>query len=331
MNDRNKLFSVALILLAVTTLIACSGRRHEAGEYYVMVTANKNIPYWQTAASGFYEAARQMNVKADVIGPDNYDTNGEKEEFQRILAKKPAGILVSPADPALMKPEIDAAIAQGIPVITIDTDSPGSNRLFFIGTNNYQAGTLGANLAVKALNGKGNVIVFGMPNQFNIAERMHGYKDVFAGHPGIKIVREVDMKGDPRIVFDSVQAVLDKKEPIDAFICLESQGGNEVATVLRNNKTTGKVVVAMDTDDDVLKAIKDGIINGTVAQKPYTMGYIGIKAVDDFFHSKGDIAKMKDSKSPMSPLPAYIDTGATLVDKSNVDEIQQVIKASQTK
>jgi ribose transport system substrate-binding protein len=330
-NNRNKLVSIALILFALTSLIACGGRRHEADEYFVMVTSNKNIPYWQTAASGFYEAARQMNVKADVVGPDTYDPNGEKDEFHRILAKKPAGIIVSPADPAIMKPEIDAAIAQGIPVITIDTDAPDSNRLFFIGTNNYQAGTIGAKLAAKALNGKGSVVIFGMPNQFNIAERMRGYKDVLSEHPGIKIVREVDMKGDPRIVFDAVQAVLDKKEPIDGFISLEAQGGKEIATVLKNNKVTGKVVVAMDTDDAVLNGIKEGIINGTVAQKPYTMGYIGIKAVDDFFHNKMDLAKMKDSKSPLSPLPAYVDTGATLIDKSNVDEIQQALQASQTK
>ncbi|HWR16530.1 MAG TPA: substrate-binding domain-containing protein [Terriglobales bacterium] len=330
MNILKKLTGAVLLLVAVALLLGC-GRRHEADEYYVMVVANKSIPYWQTAASGFYEAARQMNVKAEVVGPDNYDPNAEKQEFQRILAKKPAGIIISAADPELMKSEIDAAASQGIPVITIDADSPNSNRLYFVGTNNYQAGTIGGEAAAKQLNGKGNVIVFTIPTQLNLVERMHGYRDVFAKYPGIKVVREVDMKGDPRIVFDQVQAVLDKKEAIDGFISLEAQGGDEIATVLNNNKVTGKVVVAMDTDDATLDGIKKGLINATIAQKPYTMGYVGIKAVDDYYHNKAELSKMASAKSPMSPVPAYVDTGVSLVDKSNVDQIQQAIQQSQTK
>lgn len=326
-----KKFSAAVVLIIFLALLIGCGRRHEADEFYVIVTANKAIPYWQTAAAGFYEAGKQMGVKTDVIGPDNYDPNAEKDEFHRILAQKPAGILVSPADPALMKPEIDAAIAQGIPVLTIDTDSPDSNRLFFVGTNNYEAGTLGGQVAVKELKGKGNVVVFTMPNQVNLEERMHGYRDVFEKSPGIKVVRVIDIKGDPRIVFDQTQAIIDKKEPIDGFICLEAQGGKEVATVLDNNKVTGKVVVAMDTDEKTLDWLKKGVIAATVAQKPYTMGYVGIKMVDDYHHSKTDISKMASSKGPMSPLPAYVDTGATLVDKNNVDQIMQAIQQSQSK
>ena len=324
-------FSTALILLAsIAMLVGCT-RKHDADEFYVMATANKAIPYWQTAASGFIEAARQAGVKSAVVGPDNYDPNAEKDEFHKVLAQKPTAIIVSAADPELMKPEIDAAIAQGIPVITIDTDSPNSNRLFFMGTNNYQAGTLAAQVAAKELKGKGNVVIFTMPNQVNLEERMHGYKDVFEKNPGIKIVRVIDMKGDPRIVFDQTQAILDKKEPIDGFICLEAQGGPEVATVLKNNKVSGKVVVAFDTDDKTLDAVKEGIIAATVAQKPYTMGYLGVKLADDYYHSKADIAKMASSKGPLSPLPAFVDTGATLVDKSNVEEIAKEMQSSQQK
>jgi ribose transport system substrate-binding protein len=330
MASTKKFLTAIILLFLFTQLIGCS-RRHDADEFYVMATANKAIPYWQTATTGFIEAARQAGVRSEVIGPDNYDPNGQKQELHNILAKKPTGIIVSAADPESIKPEIDAAIAQGIPVITIDTDSPNSNRLFFIGTNNYQAGTLAAQVAAKELKGKGNVVVFTMPNQLNLEQRMHAYKDVFEKSPGIKIARVVDMKGDPRIVFDETQAILDKKEPIDGFICLEAQGGPEVATVLQNNHVTGKVVVAFDTDEKTLEGVKRGVIAATVAQKPYTMGYIGVKMLDDYYHSKGEIAHMPSPRGPMSPLPAYIDTGATLVDKSNVDDIAQAIQNSQYK
>ncbi len=314
-----------LCCLALAFLSACGGR-HSDDEHYYLVTANKSIPYWQAAASGFIEAGTQMKVHAEVVGPDTYDPANERDAFHALLSKnpKPAGIIVSPADPAMMKPEIDAAIAADIPVLTIDTDSPNSNRLFFVGTNNYEVGQLGAQVMAKQLNGKGNVVVFTMPNQVNLEERMNGYKDVFEKYPGIKVTQIIDIKGDPRIAFDTAQSMIDKKEAVDAFACLEAQAGKEVATVLENNKLSGKkVIVAMDTDDKTLDWIKKGVIAATVAQKPYTMGYVGIKMVDDYHHSKAQMTNMASSKGPLSPLPAFVDTGASLVDKNNVDEIMR--------
>jgi ribose transport system substrate-binding protein len=90
-------------------------------------------------------------------------------------------------------------------------------------------------------------------------------------------------------------------------------------------------VVAFYTVDKTLEVVKNGIIAPTVPQKPYTMGYLGVKLADDYYHSKADIAKMASSKSPLSPLPACVDTGATLVNKSNVDPIIRDMQSSQQK
>jgi ribose transport system substrate-binding protein len=326
-----KKISVLIFCCTAMAFFSGCGGRHNTDEHYYLVTANKSIPYWQSAANGFFEGAKQMGVSAEVDGPDTYDPANERDAFHALLSKnpKPAGIIVSPADPDMMKPEIDAAIAADIPVLTIDTDSPGSNRLFFIGTNNYEAGQLGGQVLAKQLNGKGNVVAFTMPNQVNLEERMHGYKDVLERYPGIKITQVIDIKGDPRIAFDQTQSMIEKKEPVDGFICLEAQSGTEVATVLDNNHLAGKkVIVAMDTDDKTLDWVKKGAIAATIAQKPYTMGYVGIKMVDDYHHNKTDISKMASTKGPLSPLPAFVDTGATLVDKNNVDEILQAMSSA---
>ena len=101
------------------------------------------IPYWQTAGAGFKRAASELHVAAEVAGPNNYDPKAEEREFIRVVKLKPAGILVSPADPDLMRPDIDAAIAVGIPVMTIDVGFRFSKRLSFIGTDNYEAGRTG--------------------------------------------------------------------------------------------------------------------------------------------------------------------------------------------
>src|SRR5258706_1082448 len=119
--------SVALIAVAMSLLCACGGR-HESTEVYVLVTTNTRIPYWQEAAEGLRTAARDLGVKAEMAGPETYDPKAEKEEFLNVLYRKitPAGILVSAADPELMREAIDAAATAGVPVVTIDSDSPKS-------------------------------------------------------------------------------------------------------------------------------------------------------------------------------------------------------------
>ncbi len=59
---------------------------------------NTHLPYWQTAASGFKQAAAQYKVTAKVVGPDGYDAQAELTELQKAIAAKPAGILISVAD-----------------------------------------------------------------------------------------------------------------------------------------------------------------------------------------------------------------------------------------
>jgi ribose transport system substrate-binding protein len=308
---------------ALTWLAGCGGSPHASTEKYWLVATNVKIPYWQSVNAGLLRAAQQMGVKAEMVGPDSFDPKAEHEAFQHALAEKikPAGIMVSVADPAVIGPDIDAAIGQGIPVITVDSDAPTSKRLTFVGTDNYRAGQMGAQLAVKQLQGKGNVVVFTMPEQANLKDRLRGYHDGLEGHPGIKIVDTVDVKGDPRIAFDHTQELVDKKgmDKIDGFICLEAIACPEVADVLDRNKVSGKVVVAMDSDQRTLDWIKKDRIAGTIAQKPFTMGFVGVPALDILHHYPPNPLDKLWAEDPLSPVATFIGTGQLLVDKSNVD------------
>jgi ribose transport system substrate-binding protein len=308
---------------AITWLTGCGGSPHASTEKYWLVATNIKIPYWQSANAGLLRAAAQMGVRTEMVGPDSFDPKAEHDAFQRVLAEKikPAGIMVSVADPAVIQPDIDAAIGQGIPVITVDSDAPASKRLTFIGTDNYKAGMMGAQLAVKQLQGKGNVVVFTMPEQANLKDRLRGYHDGFEGHPGIKIVDTVDVKGDPRIAFDHTQELVEKKtiDKIDGFICLEAIACPEVADVLDRNKVGSKVIVAMDADQRTLDWIKKDRIAGTIAQKPFTMGFVGVPALDTMHHYPPNPLDKLWAQDPLSPVATFIGTGEMLVDKSNVD------------
>ena len=308
---------VAIAALSVS-LVSCTTPQHAVDEKYYLVSTNITVPYWQEARAGISRAGAQLQVKVDMVGPDTYDPKAERDQFREIVGKKPTGIAVSVSDANLLKPEIDAAIDQGIPVVTIDSDAPGSKRLTSIGTDNYKAGVMGANVVAAKLQGKGNVVVFTMPEQANLKDRLRGYTDTFAAHPQLKVSEVVDIKGDPRVAFDRTMEMLDKNAKVDAFVSLVSLAGPEIAAVMDRKNVTGKVVVAMDTDARVLDGIQKGVISATIGQKPFTMAFLAVKALDDLHHHPLKSLTLNWAQESFSPLPAFIDTGATLIDKSNV-------------
>jgi ribose transport system substrate-binding protein len=307
-------FSLAGALLLLT---GCGKPQHSAAERYYLVTSNIKIPYWQAAAQGLDKAAREMNVRAEMVGPDRWDNKAQLDELRRVVGQKPSGILVSASDAEMLKPGINEAIAAGIPVITMDSDAPGSQRLLFIGTNNYQVGITGGRVLLQNMD-KGNVAVFTIPAQPNLAERLHGYQDALSGHPGVRITTVVDTKGDPGTAFDEASKLIDSKAPINAFVCLEATSCKEVADVLDRKKVSDKVIIAMDTDQGTLDWIEKGKIAATIGQRPYTMAYFGVKMLDDLHHHPVTPLSSNWAQNPSSPLPAVVDTGSTLIDKSNL-------------
>jgi ribose transport system substrate-binding protein len=312
-------FVVSVLAVGAVLFTGC-GARHSDKEVFYLISANMALPYWQTAAAGFKQAAALYKVTAKVAGPDGYDPQAELSELQKATAAKPSGILISVADVAVLQPGIDAAVSAGIPVITMDSDAPGSRRLYFIGTNNLEAGQLGGKRIIQKLGGKGNVIFFTISGQANTEERLKGFKDVFTSRPDIKIVDVVDIKGDPRQAFDKAQELLALTGPkkIDAFICLDSASGKMVSDAIKR-VGGGRELLAWDVNQDTLDGIKSGTIDATIAQKPYTMGYVGLKAVDDVFHYPPKQFGKDYSADSFSPYPVFVDTGTSVVDQSNVD------------
>jgi len=321
-----RILSCAALAVPLVFLLSC-GSAHDSGEYYVLVSANLQVPYWKTAGVGFSNAASQMKVRSDFEGPQNFDPKAERDALDQAVQKKATGILLDVTDAALLKDSIDKAVAAGIPVITIDSDAPASKRLFFIGTNNYQAGFTGGQRLAQELKGKGNVVVFTMPDQPNLQDRLRGYKEALAKTPDIKVTRVVDIQGDPRIAFDTTTQIIGKeRDKVDAFVCLEAQSGKEVAGVLNSYHITGKAVIAMDTDQETLDWIQKGAIAATIAQKPYTMAFVGLLMLDNLYHHKPPSLDKDWSKDSYAPIPVFVDTGSALIDKSNVDAFMQAGK-----
>ena len=120
----------------------------------------------------------------------------------------------------------------------------------------------------------------------NIAERLKGYKDVLADHSGIKIVDVFDTHGDSGTAMDKATEYLARKgaETVNAFVAWRPRLAMALAEALkRAGVRTNSSWLWMPTQIP-LNLVKEGTISSTIAQKPYTMAFYGLKGLDDVHH-----------------------------------------------
>ena len=311
----------AAIILSTAMVASCQKALHEPTERYIFVAANISLPYWQEAQAGFLDAARVLGVKGEFTGPTSYSPDEELEAFQKSVAKRPAGVLISPARPELFQDAIGAAVKKGIPVICVDSDAPDSRRILFVGTDNFQAGLESGKHLAEVLHGQGQAVLITITGQFNLDERLRGVNEALKKYPNIKIIQTLNDKGDPRMANDQISALLeskDKKDKFDGILCLEASGGPGAAEALHRVNLDGKIpILAMDKNPETLDWISRGVISVTIAQKPTTMSFYGLKFLDDLHHNI--VHEFKDWRTaPASPLPTRVDTGTAVVDPDNL-------------
>ena len=321
----NRVGVVAIACLSMIGMASCQSSYHDENERYVFVASNVNLPYWQEAQAGLTDAAKQMGVKAELTGPEKFDPQEQLQAFQKVVQSKPAGILISVTRPELLQDAINGAIAQGIPVIAVDSDAPNSKRVTFVGTDNFRAGGESARRMADILKGQGQIVIISIPGQLNLDERARGVNDTLKKYPGLKITQTLDDKGDPRVANDAVAALLKAKTKIDGMICLEASGGSGAAEAL--HRMDVKIpIVGFDKDPETLDWIDRDGITATVTQKPYVMAYYALKFADDLHHNA--VHDFKDWRTaPAPPIPTFVDTGTAVVDKRNVKEFREALAA----
>ena len=141
-------------------------------------------PFWSHAEAGCYVAAKELGVAVEFQMNSAATLAGQKKIVENILNKGDCkGIAISVLNPANQTEMINNAADQ-LPVITVDSDAPDSSRLFFLGTENYQAGRELGKLIKKSMPEGGKIMLYvGKIDQLNSIQRRDGLLDELAGKP----------------------------------------------------------------------------------------------------------------------------------------------------
>jgi ribose transport system substrate-binding protein len=287
-------------------------------EEYVLVAVSVGNAYWIDARDGSQDAARDLGVEVQFTGPQGSDVKQQVDSIETAIARGVKGIIVVPAEPEALVPSINRAIEAGIPVITQDTDSPNSRRYTFIGTGNYEAGLIGGKLLADQIGGQGEVALLTIPGQWNLEERCRGYKDALAKCPGVKVVSIGNDRAEESQAAAEAKSILQSHPELAGFGCVDAAGGAGAAVAVRDLGKKGKVkIIAMDRNDATLDFIKEGFIQASLAQRSYTMAYLGVQMLHALNHNQ--IKMVKDWRAANTcPLPSTVDTGTVVITPENV-------------
>ncbi len=103
---------------------------------------------------GAKEAAAQLGMKIDYMGPIRINPAEQMNLLEKSIAAKPDAIFVQGIKEQHYDLLISKAIDQGIPVITVDADEPAEPTIAYVGTDNWEAGRRMGELVVKDAAGK---------------------------------------------------------------------------------------------------------------------------------------------------------------------------------
>jgi len=165
-------FLSTLATAFVTTALLGSGQaaaqtenpfKCEPGEKYVMNVMVSGVEYWFPVYEMFKQAGQQFGCETEYTGTPEYDVNKQIASFDQALAQNPAGILVHPMNSDPFVEPINRAIEQGTAVVTFAADSPNSNRISYITSDNIAEGTYAADAVAEDMGGRANMRCWRIP------------------------------------------------------------------------------------------------------------------------------------------------------------------------
>jgi ribose transport system substrate-binding protein len=309
-------FATYLLAVATLSLIATGGcRRSTSKPVKLAFVTNNTSSFWQLAAAGIHKYEQEGKVQVDIKLPANGTLDEQNQILQNLVSQGYDAIAVSAIAPKDQTTQLND-IAARTNLLTFDSDAAKSNRLLFIGTNNYAAGQALGGEIVKLLPKGGKIAVFvGTFAADNAAQREKGIEDAIAGH-GIEIVDKREDNTDRARARSNVEDIVNARHDLDMVVGLWNYNGSAIAAALEGLGKKGTVQAAVfDEDEGTLDGIANGTIRVTVVQKPFQFGYLSSK----WMH---DLAVKHDVSKAALPPGGIIDTGVEVIKKDNLQEFR---------
>jgi ribose transport system substrate-binding protein len=254
-----------------------------AGDFKPVWYAPAPHPYFEEVRAGIeaYEAESGIAVEKQ-IGPD-WEQGSQNERMEALAAKGFNAFSVYPSDASGANGLYEELTARDIDIISFGTSTgQPTTASFAVATDVKAAAMRAAEELIKAMGEKGNIInVLEVLEDPNTALRKQGIEEVVAQYPDVTIIQEVagmqTVDEATLKIGDALSANIDR---VDGIIATGYTPSVAIAQVLTEYKARDGArtvhAVGIDTDEVVMQAIRDGVMDGTIVQNPYGHGYLSM-------------------------------------------------------
>ncbi len=269
--------------VALTPLLA-AGTVAAEGEKYVLVShAPDSDSWWNTIKNGIALAGEQMGVDVEYRNPPTGDIADMARIIEQAAASGPNGIITTLADFDVLKGPIMNAVDQGIDVIIMNTGTPDQARevgaLMYVGQPEYDAG-YAAGLRAKSEGVTKFLCVNHAIQQPTVGERCRGYADGLGVDLGDAMM---DSGVDPSEIKNKVLAYLSANPDVDGILTLGPVSADPTIAALEENGMSGAIHFGtFDLGEEIVKAIKGGVINWGIDQQPFLQAYLPVVVMTNY-------------------------------------------------
>lgn len=268
--------SLCLLAFAVLVLVGCSrpaasgpanpSAPTAGGLKIAMSFQELDNPYFAVMKQAFDEAGRSIGAELFVTDA-RHDVTKQINDIEDLIQKRIDILLLNPTDSVGIETAVRAAKKAGVVVVAVDAQANGPVDAF-VGSKNYHAGLLAGEYLGKVLNGRGNVAILDGIPVVPILERVRGFKDGIAKHPGLKLVATQNGKQERSIALSVTENMI-QSHPDLAGIFSVNDGGALGALAAIDASGRKIALVSVDGLAEVVSAIGNGgAFKATVAQFP---------------------------------------------------------------
>ena len=325
----DKTRSASAVVAAIVGMGALGVSLAQAADVKVALVPGGPHPFfapWEQAAA---DAKKDFNLAADDYKvPQEWKLDLQNKLIESLTAQGYNAFGVFPGDATGTNATLEELANFDVPSVAIGgcTQSPSPAK-FCLATDVYRSAYLGTKALIKEMGGKGNILHTGSrlvdPNtQLRIAAINKAAEE--AG-PDVKIYQHLTDTDSQETGDQKINGLLAAKgAEVDGIISTGYVSSVVAARSLRNIGDKRIKMIGIDDDPVVLDAIKDGFLQGTMAQNPYGQGYIASFALKRFVEGC-DIKK--DAKFQETPQnKTFIDSGTLLIHAGNIDTYKDELK-----
>jgi ribose transport system substrate-binding protein len=263
-------------------LLLTSCHRDQKRTIAVIPKATTHL-FFVSVHAGVLAAEREFGVNIVWNGPDQEtDSSRQIEITDAMVARHVDAIAISATDRDALVAPVRRAMNAGIPVTVFDSGLAIDDYVTFVATDNYDAGRTAAHKIAALLNDKGKIaVIMQRPGGQSTTERERGFQEAIAkDHPGIRIVAQQYGMGDPAKSRAAAEDILTANPDLDGIFASAEASSIGSIQALTSRKLAGKIrLVGFDFSEHHKDALEQGMMDATVVQDPYRMGYEAVHSL----------------------------------------------------